>query len=297
MMKMKKSKIKKSKSDIVMDVIIYGFLLLFALICLYPVWYVVAASFADGTELAKHSGLFLWPQRFMLGAYKMVFQNRLFMNGFLNSIKILLVALPINIVMTLLCGYFMSCSGMLFKKPISYLIMFTMFFSGGLIPRYLNMKDLGLIDSFWVLVLPTALNVYNAIICKTAIEAIPESLKESAYIDGANDIQIIFKIIVPLLKPTLAVLLLYYGVAHWNSWFPASIYIKDNMKLPVQNILRDILLENTELSGASAGDEYNMYAETIRYVAIVVSTLPIMCIYPFLQKYFAKGAMIGAVKG
>lgn len=296
-MKMKKSKIKKSKSDIVMDVIIYGFLLLFALICLYPVWYVVAASFADGTELAKHSGLFLWPQRFMLGAYKMVFQNRLFMNGFLNSIKILLVALPINIVMTLLCGYFMSCSGMLFKKPISYLIMFTMFFSGGLIPRYLNMKDLGLIDSFWVLVLPTALNVYNAIICKTAIEAIPESLKESAYIDGANDIQIIFKIIVPLLKPTLAVLLLYYGVAHWNSWFPASIYIKDNMKLPVQNILRDILLENTELSGASAGDEYNMYAETIRYVAIVVSTLPIMCIYPFLQKYFAKGAMIGAVKG
>lgn len=296
-MKMKKSKIKKSKSDIVMDIIIYGFLLLFALICLYPVWYVVAASFADGTELAKHSGLFLWPQRFMLGAYKMVFNNRLFMNGFLNSIKILLVALPINIVMTLLCGYFMSCSGMLFKKPISYLIMFTMFFSGGLIPRYLNMKDLGLIDSFWVLVLPTALNVYNAIICKTAIEAIPESLKESAYIDGANDIQIIFKIIVPLLKPTLAVLLLYYGVAHWNSWFPASIYIKDNMKLPVQNILRDILLENTELSGASAGDEYNMYAETIRYVAIVVSTLPIMCIYPFLQKYFAKGAMIGAVKG
>lgn len=296
-MKMKKSKIKKSKSDIVMDVIIYGFLLLFALICLYPVWYVVAASFADGTELAKHSGLFLWPQKFMLGAYKMVFENRLFMNGFLNSIKILLVALPINIVMTLLCGYFMSCSGMLFKKPISYLIMFTMFFSGGLIPRYLNMKDLGLIDSFWVLVLPTALNVYNAIICKTAIEAIPESLKESAYIDGANDIQIIFKIIVPLLKPTLAVLLLYYGVAHWNSWFPASIYIKDNMKLPVQNILRDILLENTELSGASAGDEYNMYAETIRYVAIVVSTLPIMCIYPFLQKYFAKGAMIGAVKG
>lgn len=280
-----------------MDIIIYGFLLLFALICLYPVWYVVAASFADGTELAKHSGLFLWPQRFMLGAYKMVFNNRLFMNGFLNSIKILLVALPINIVMTLLCGYFMSCSGMLFKKPISYLIMFTMFFSGGLIPRYLNMKDLGLIDSFWVLVLPTALNVYNAIICKTAIEAIPESLKESAYIDGANDIQIIFKIIVPLLKPTLAVLLLYYGVAHWNSWFPASIYIKDNMKLPVQNILRDILLENTELSGASAGDEYNMYAETIRYVAIVVSTLPIMCIYPFLQKYFAKGAMIGAVKG
>lgn len=290
-------KIKKSKADIVMDVVVYSFLLAFALICLYPVWYVIAASFADGTELAKHSGIFLWPENFVTGAYKMVFENRLFMNGFFNSIKILVVALPINIIMTLFCGYFLSCSGMLFKKPIAYLIMFTMFFSGGLIPRYLNMKDLGLIDNFWVLVLPTALNVYNAIICKTAIEAIPESLKESAYIDGANDIRIIFNIIVPLLKPTLAVLLLYYGVAHWNSWFPASIYIKDSANLPVQNILRDILLQNTELSGAGSGDEYNMYAETIRYVAIVVSTFPVMCIYPFLQKYFAKGAMIGAVKG
>lgn len=288
---------KKSKSDWVMDIIIYSILLLITVVCLYPVWYVFVASFSSGTELAKNPGILLWPKDFTASAYKLVFENHLFMNSFFNSIKVLVVSLPINIVLTLLCGYFLACSGMMFKKPITFMIMFTMFFGGGLIPGYLNIKDLGLYNTFWVLVLPGALSVYNAIICKTSIEAIPESLKESAYIDGANDLRIIFSIIMPLLKPTLAVLLLYYGVSHWNSWFAASIYIKEDELLPVQNVLRSILLANSTLEGAGAGDTYNAYAETIKYVAIVVSTVPILCIYPFLQKYFAKGAMIGAVKG
>ena len=159
------------------------------------------------------------------------------------------------------------------------------------------MKSLGLYNTIWALVLPTALSVYNAIIAKTAIEGIPESLKESAYIDGANDFQIIFKIILPLIKPTLAVLLLYYGVGHWNSWFQASIYIKDSDKLPVQNVLRSILLANKDLAGSGGSDSYNAYAETVKYAAIIISTVPILCIYPFLQKYFTKGVMIGAVKG
>ena len=245
-----------------------------------------------------NTGFMLWPKDVVTGAYKMVFENSLFMSGFKNSILILLIGLPINLGLTLLCAYFFSCQGMLFKKPIVALVMFTMFFSGGMIPAYLNVKDLGLYNSMWALLLPGAMSVYNMIICKSAIEGLPGSLQESAYIDGANDFQVLTKIIVPLIKPTLAVLILYYGVAHWNAWFNASIYIKDNVKLPVQNIIRYILLSNNaQLNGAGAGDNYNAYAETIKYAAIVIATVPVMCIYPFLQKYFAKGVTVGAVKG
>ena len=285
----------KRKID-VMDLITYTLLVVFTIACIYPVWYVLAASFSNGTELAKHPGFLLWPKNFTTGAYSMVFQNPLIMNGLKNSIKILLYGLPINMVMTILCGYFLACSGMRLKKPITAMIMFTMFFSGGMIPGYLNVKDLGLYDKIWALVLPGALNVYNAIICKTAIESIPSSLSESAYLDGANDFQVLWKVIVPLIKPTLAVLLLYYGVGHWNSWFNASIYIWDNANLPVQNVIRSIMLAIQELSG-TAGDTYKAYAETIKYAACVITTVPIMCVYPFLQKCFTKGVMIGAVKG
>lgn len=288
---------KKKAGELIFDLVVYSILILMTLLCFYPIWYVLVASFTDSTELVKNPGFLLWPTEFVGDAYRMVFQNPLFMNAFMNSVKILVIALPINIVLTLLCGYFMSCTGMMWKKQVNFLIMFTMFFSGGLIPGYLNVRSLGLYNTVWALVLPGALSVYNAIICKTAIEAVPESLKESAYIDGANDFQVIFKIILPLIKPTLAVLLLYYGVGHWNSWFQASIYIKDNEKLPVQNILRSILLANEDLAGSSSSDTYNAYAETIKYAAIVISTFPILCIYPFLQKYFTKGVMIGAVKG
>lgn len=295
---MKRKKKKMNKADLTMDVIVTVILLILTLLCIYPVWYVIAASFSSTSELMLNPGFMLWPKKIVTGAYKMVFENQRLLGGLKNSVLLLVLGLPINIFLTVLCGYFLACTDMLWKKPIAALIMVTMFFNGGMIPAYLNVKDLGLYDSIWSLVLPTALSVYNAIICKTAIEGIPESLKESAYIDGANDFYIIFKIILPLIKPTLAVLLLYYGIAHWNAWFEASIYIKTASKLPVQNIIRSILLTNEQLSGAaSSGDDYNAYAETIRYAAIVITTFPVMCIYPFLQKYFAKGAMIGAVKG
>lgn len=288
---------KKKAGDRILDIVIYLVLITLTLLCVYPVWYVLVASFTNSTELMRNPGFLLWPTKFVGSAYKLVFENPLFTTSFLNSVKILVMGLPINIVLTMLCGYFMACTGMMWKKPINFLIIFTMFFSGGLIPGYLNIKSLGLYDTTWAIILPGALSVYNAIICKTAIEAVPESLKESAYMDGANDFQIIFKIILPLIKPTLAVLLLYYGVGHWNGWFQASIYIRDSTKLPVQNILRSILLANQDLAGSTGSDNYNAYAETIKYAAIVISTVPILCVYPFLQKYFTKGVMIGAVKG
>lgn len=287
-----KRKIKSG--DLIMDSIIAVILCLLTFVCFYPMWFVLMASLSSSSAVVSSSGVMFWPEGFSMRAYELVFSHKLFVSGFINSIKIEVLSLPINIIMTLLCGYFLSCTGMLLKKPITAMILFTMYFGGGMIPAYLNVRNLGLYNSVWALVLTSALSIYNAIICKTAIESIPNSLSESAYIDGANDLQIIYKIIIPLIKPTLAVLILYYGVGHWGSWFNASIYLKDNDKLPIQNVLRSVLILENDMAEA---DEFADYKETIKYAAVIVSTVPIMCIYPFLQKYFTKGVMIGAVKG
>ena len=183
------------------------------------------------------------------------------------------------------------------KAPIVAMLLLTMYFGGGLIPTYLNIKELGLYNSHWSLVIPGAVSIYNAIICKTAIEAVPESLSESAYLDGANDIQVLFKIIMPLIKPTLAVLVLYYGVSHWNSWFSASIYLEDPNLLPMQNVLRAILNQASGMSGENTDIGADSFAAAVKYAAIIIATVPILCVYPFLQKHFTKGVMIGAVKG
>ena len=296
-MKKINNKIRKTAGDYVMDSIIYTVLAVFAIVCLYPFWYVLVASFSTGTHIIKNPGLLLWPDGFHLESYILALKHPQILRGFFNSIKILLISLPINIVMTMMCGYFMARRNMKFKKPIVALIMLTMYLDGGLIPNYLNIIDLGLYDSHWALILSGALSIYNSIICKTAIEAIPESLSESAYLDGANDMQVLFKIIMPLIKPTIAVLILYYGVAKWNSWFTASVYLETETLLPIQNILRDILSSTNSLSGDGMGDSYNSFAEAVKYSAIVITTVPILCVYPFLQKHFTKGVMIGAVKG
>lgn len=212
---------------------------------------------------------------------------------------IMVIGLAINIVLTLFAAYFLASKNLMFKKPVLFMMLFTMFFSGGMIPSYLNIRSLGLYNSLWALILPGAISVYNTIIYRTSIEAVPESLGESAKIDGAHDFTILFRIIFPLIKPTTVVLLLYYGIGHWNSWFPAAVYIRDNYKLPIQNILRAILISNTGLlnSAVVSDDPLNQFTETIKYAAIVITTVPVLFIYPFLQRYFVKGVMIGAVKG
>ena len=297
--KVKKQKMKTSLGDKIFVVINSTILICLCFVTLYPIWYVLCASLTSNTYLVSHPGIMLWPHEVTFGAYKMAFSHPLLLSGYKNTLLILAVSLPINILMTLFAGYFMASKDVMFKPLIQGLIMFTMFFSGGMIPAYLNIRSLGLYNSFWALVLPGALSVYNSIICKTAIESVPESLKESAYIDGANDVIILFKIIVPLIKATLAVLLLYYGVGHWNAWFNASIYLKDNEKLPIQNIMRAILIANSNVlnSAAAENDQVNQFAEAIKYSTIILTTLPVLCIYPFIQKYFVKGVMIGAVKG
>ena len=295
----KKQKMKSSLGDKIFVVINSAILICLCFVTLYPIWYVFCASLTSNTYLVSHPGIMLWPHEVTFGAYKMAFSHPLLLSGYKNTLLILAVSLPINILMTLFAGYFMASKDVMFKPLIQGLIMFTMFFSGGMIPAYLNIRSLGLYNSLWALILPGALSVYNSIICKTAIEAVPESLKESAYIDGANDVIILFRIIVPLIKATLAVLLLYYGVGHWNAWFNASIYLKDNEKLPIQNIMRAILIANSNVlnSAAAENDQVNQFAEAIKYSTIILTTVPVLCIYPFIQKYFVKGVMIGAVKG
>ena len=297
--KVKKQKMKTSLGDKIFVVINSAILICLCIITLYPIWYVFCASMTSNTYLVSHPGILLWPHEMTFGAYKLAFSHPLVVSGYTNTLIILAVSLPINILMTLFAGYFMASKDVMFKPLLQGLIMFTMFFSGGMIPAYLNIRDLGLYNSLWALILPGALSVYNSIICKTAIESVPESLKESAYIDGANDVIILFRIIVPLIKATLAVLLLYYGVGHWNAWFNASIYLKDNEKLPIQNIMRAILIANSNVlnSAAAENDQVNQFAEAIKYSTIILTTVPVLCIYPFIQKYFVKGVMIGAVKG
>lgn len=293
------NKIKESVGSRIFDVANTIILIALCFVTLYPVWYCLCASFTSTSYLSAHQGILFIPHMFTTSAYKMAFTHPLLLSGYKNILIILGVSLPINISLTLFTGYFLASKKILLKPVIQFLIMFTMFFNGGMIPIFLNIRSLGLYNTLWALILPGAISVYNCIICRTAIQAVPESLTESAYLDGANDLIIVFRIILPLIMPTIAVLLLYYGVGHWNAWFPASIYLQDNSKLPIQNIMRSILIANSNLMDASGGaaDKVDDYAETIKYATIILTTVPVLCIYPFLQKYFVKGVMIGAVKG
>ena len=290
---------KRTRYDYIMDTIITVIMLALCFVTLYPMYYVIVASFSNNQALLATPGVLWYPKGFNVGAYTMAFKHPLLVSGYKNVLFVLVISLPINILLTLCCGYFMASKNIMFKPPIVALIMFTMFFNAGMIPNYLNIRSLGLYDSLWALILPGAVSVYNSVICKTAIEAVPDSLSESAYIDGANDLIILFRIIFPLIIPTTMVLLLYYGIAHWNGWFNASIYLQDNYKLPIQNVLRAVLIANSNILNAAAAenDKMDQFAETIKYAAIVISTVPVLCIYPFIQKYFVKGVMIGAVKG
>ncbi|MDR1400319.1 MAG: carbohydrate ABC transporter permease [Treponema sp.] len=290
---------KKSPEDIAFDVINTIIMLFLVFVTLYPMYYVVVASVTDNIALLATPGFLWYPKGFTLGAFRLAFTHPLLISGYKNILIIMVASLFINIFLSLFTAFFLASKNMLFKKPVLFIILFTMFFRGGMIPDYLNIRSLHLYNTLWALILPGAISVYNCIIYRTAIETIPDSLSESARIDGANDITILFRIIFPLIKPTTVVLLLYYGIGHWNSWFPASIYMQDNYKLPIQNVLRAILIANSNIlnSAATETDQINQFAESIKYAAIVITTVPILFVYPFLQRYFVKGVMLGAVKG
>ena len=293
----KRSKLKNE--GIVFDIVNTIAMLIFAVVMVYPLWYVLVASFTDYKELMSTSGMLIWPKNPTVAAYDMAFKNPSIVTSYANTIFVVVVGTLLNLVMTSIAAFFLTRRDVKWQKPIYILIIITMYFNGGMIPMYFTVRDLGLENSLWSLIIPSALSTFNLILMKSSLENMPPSLEEAAEIDGAGIWSVLFKIILPLSKATLAVIGLYYAVGHWNAWFNALLYIKDREKFPLQLILREILLQNQtqDMGGAGNYSEANMIGESIEYAVIIIATVPILCIYPFLQKYFIKGVMVGAVKG
>lgn len=268
-------------------------------VTLYPILYVAFAAFSVPSRLMTNYGVLWGPKGFSLVSFAAVFRNPNIWSGYRNTLVIVVGGTALNMLMTLLGAYVLSRKGWWLARPIALGVVFTMYFHGGLIPFYLTVRGLGLRDSLLALIVPTAINTYNMMIMRTAMVTIPPSLEESARLDGAGHLTVLFRIIAPLALPTLAVLLLYYGVEHWNAWFNAMIFLRDRSLFPLQLILREVLIQNytADMGMGSAMTDQEMLSETIKYAVIIVSTVPILCLYPFLQRYFVKGVMVGAVKG
>lgn len=274
------------------------FMILLCFVTLYPFLYVLFASLSDPTEMARFRGMLFYPKGFNLEAYKAVMDNPMILTGYRNTIFYVAGGTTINLFMTTLGAYALSRRNVYFSNSIMFMIVITMVFNGGLIPSFLLVNSLGMLDTPWALLLPGAVSSFNLIIMRTAFQAVPVSLEESARIDGANDWTIMSRIIVPLSMPVIAVMILWYAVGHWNSYFSALIYLRDRELFPLQLVLREILISNSTDSmttDAAASDRLDI-GITIKYATIIISTLPILCLYPFLQKYFVHGVLIGALK-
>lgn len=291
-------KMKTSLGSKIFDVCNVIFMLALMLVILIPLLHVVSASFSSPSSYVRHEGLLLHPVDFCTDAYKAVVKNKNIITGYMNTIFIVVAGTSISIFFTLIAAYCLSRKNVMWKNIIMMCIVFSMYFSGGMIPFYLVVKGVGLNGSIWSLIIPSAISTYNLIIMRTAMVSVPDSLEESAKLDGANHWTILWKIMVPLVKPTIAVICLYYAVSNWNAWFNAMLFIRDKAGYPLQLVLREILLQNdTSAMTAGAGADDYLISETIQFATIVVATVPILTIYPFIQKYFVKGVMIGAVKG
>ncbi len=285
--------------DKIFDIIVWILVAVAVCVTLYPFLYVTSISFSDGMAVAKGEVMFL-PKGWDLEAYNMVLRYKQLWISYGNTFLYTIVGTIFNIVFTCLAAYPLSRKQFFLRKKMNFLLAFTMYFSGGLIPTYMVVTGLGFYNSRWAMIIPTLLSAYNVMICRSAMESIPEDLFENAALEGANDFFIMAKIAVPLVKPTLAVLTLYYAVARYNDFFNAMLYLGKSELQPLQVFLRRILIiastEIVQASGTTAAAAAAQSTLKIRYVCIVLSTVPILCICPFVQKYLVKGTMLGAVK-
>lgn len=291
------TRIRVSRSEQLFD--LFNVILMFVLMTavMIPLIHVVAASFSNPSAYVRHQGLLLAPIDFCLDAYRAVLKNKNILTGYANTMFVVVVGTAMNVFVTTIAAYVLSRKNVLWNNVIMMALVFSMYFSGGMIPFYLVVKGVGLNNSIWALIIPSLVSTYNLIIMRTSMAAVPESMEESAKLDGASHWTILWKIMFPLVKPTVAVICLYYAVTHWNAWFDSMLFIRDREHYPLQLILREILIQNdTTAMTAGGGDDY-LISETIQFATIVVATLPILAIYPYIQKYFVKGVMIGAVKG
>ncbi|GIP33469.1 carbohydrate ABC transporter permease [Paenibacillus sp. J2TS4] len=293
---------KQAWGDRIFDITIYTILTIITLGTLYPLIYIVSASLSDPMSIVKGE-VWLLPKNLNLDAYRKVFQNSDILMGYRNSLIYLVVGTTINIVMTTMGAYALSRKDLKGRNVLALIFTFTLLFNGGLIPTYLVFKNmLGLYNNLWVMVIPSAISVWNMIIMRTYFQtAIPNELHEAAFIDGCNNIRTLVSIVLPLSMPIIAVMTLYYGVAHWNSYFTALIYLHDSWRQPLQMVIRSILIQE-DMYAMAGGEgesivEQLLLIEGMRYAVIVVSSIPMLLLYPMVQKHFVKGVMVGAVKG
>lgn len=290
----------KTRGDKMFGFINSLLLVMILLIVLYPLVFVLSASISNPAAVSRGE-LWLFPKEITFVGYQKVFQNREILTGYGNTILYTVIGTSVNLLMTILAAFPLSRTNLPGRNIIMFALVFTMFFSGGLIPSYLVVKKLGLLNSMWALVLPGAVSVYNIIIMRTFFRtSVPYEVQEAAMIDGCTTLQILYRIMLPLSMPIIAVMVLFYSVDHWNSYFSALIYLTDRDKFPLQLILREILIQNQMdkmAGGASALSEQIMYGQAIKYAVVIVANLPVFLLYPFLQRYFVKGMTIGAIKG
>jgi len=290
--------VRKSARESAFDAFNVALMLALVAVTLYPFYYILLASVSHPTLLAAAKGFFVRPQGFSLAAYKYVASTQIIRIGYVNTMIYVVAGTTVNLVLTSLGAYALSRANLPGKNLFMFVIVFTMFFSGGLIPTYLLVKDLGMLDTRIAMVIPPAINTWNLIIMRTGFQAVPSSLEESAKMDGANDLTILARIFIPVSTPVVAVMILFYSVYHWNAFFNAMIYLRSRALYPLQLILREIIImssTDTMMIGTVADRE--PIGQTIKFATIIVTTLPILFAYPFLQRYFVKGVMVGAIKG
>ncbi|MDR1061845.1 MAG: carbohydrate ABC transporter permease [Clostridiales bacterium] len=292
-------KIKMTPAEIAFDAANAAFLFLLMAVTLFPFVYVINSSISDPIALMQARGIMILPKGVQFYAYRQVFQNPMLLRGYANTVFLVLAGTALNVAMTSIGAYVLSRPHFMLRNAVMLFISFTMFFSGGLIPSFVLVQGLGIYDSFLALLLPTAMSAWNLVIMRTSFAAIPISLEESARLDGARDLTILARIIIPLSMPVVSVMILFYGVGHWNSWFNAMIYLRDRALYPLQLILREVLLasqtDDMLIDMLDDGVRPGL-KEQVKYATVIVATLPILCVYPFLQKFFVKGVIVGAIK-
>lgn len=302
MEKKKFSIFKHSKSDLIFGAVVVILGVFIIIVIGYPLVYVLSASLSDPTAISDGS-MWLLPKGFNLNAYKEVFKSRDVFTGYKNTVIYAVTGTFINLAMTTMAAYPLSRPDLAGKNVLTFLITFTMFFSGGMMPSYINIQNLHLLNTMWSMVLPGAIGVTNMIIMRNYFQhSIPGELVEAAYADGCTNLGVLFRIVLPLSKSILAVMFIFYFVGHWNAYFNALLYLNDKEKYPLQVFLRSILIQNNPgdmLGGAGSQDssQLQLIYETLKYAIIVVSSIPVLILYPFVQRYFSKGIMMGALKG
>lgn len=293
--------IKNTKEDTIFYMVVFTVVSLIFLAVLYPIVYVISASFSSPTAVSTGK-VVLWPVEFSLEGYKAVFENKDVLIGYRNTLFYTVFGTFINVAVTMLAAYPLSRRDIVGRRYILFFFTFTMLFNGGMIPSYMVMRDLHLLNTVWAIVLPGAISVYNLMVTRSFIESnIPRELMEATQVDGCSDFRYFFTFVLPLSKSVIAVITLFYAVTHWNAYFNALLYLDDRKLFPLQLFLREILINN-KVDASTAADQAFLeakqgLADLLKYSLIIVSTLPIMCVYPFIQKYFVKGVMIGSVKG